>query len=219
MRTVIVGCGRVGAALAVQLAAEGQDVHVIDRDVAARRMLPDTFTGRFHEGNGFGRAVLEAAGVAHADALVAATSNDSTNLVTARTAKETYRVPVVVARLHDPDRADAYREFGIPTVAGVRWSVHQFRRVLLHRHLEPELTFGDGETLLVRTRLPAHLTGRPLTLLELDGEIRVVEVTRSGHSLIPNRHTTAESGDLVTLAVAAGSLARLRGFLDKELGT
>ncbi|GAB7035456.1 TrkA family potassium uptake protein [Streptomyces sp. NPDC021749] len=219
MRVIIVGCGRVGSRLAAQLAIEGHDVRVVDLLTQTRRLLPAGFTGRFHEGNGFSRTVLQAAGIEHADAFVAVTATDSSNIVSARTAKETYRVPLVLARVYDPDRADIYRELAIPTVAGVRWTVHQIHRMLLHRHLTPELSFGNGETLLVRSELPAYLIGRRLTEFDVDGEIRVVEVTRAGRSLVPAHSTPAEPGDLVTFAVAATALGRLRGFLDKELGT
>ncbi|PLW66267.1 NAD-dependent epimerase/dehydratase family protein [Streptomyces sp. SCUT-3] len=219
MRVIVVGCGQVGSALAVRLAAEGHDVHVVDRSPKARRLLPEAFTGRFHDGNGFDRTVLEGAGIARADALVAVTSRDNSNIVTARTAKETYRVPIVLSRVHDPRRADLSHELGIPTIAEAHWVVQQLHRMLLHRHLAPELSFGSGETLLVRSRLPAHLSGRRLFDLDVDGEIRVVEATRSGRSFLPARTTAAEPGDLVTFAVAATALQRLRGFLDKELGT
>ncbi|MEJ8655592.1 potassium channel family protein [Streptomyces sp. MS1.AVA.4] len=218
MRVIIAGCGRVGSTLAVQLVTEGHDVRLIDRLPRTRRHLPDTFPGRFHEGNAYSRVVLDAAGIEHADAFVAVTSGDNSNIVSARTAKETYRVPIVLARIHDPRRADIYRDLGIPTIASVRWTVHQIHQMLLHRHLTPELAFGNGETLLIRSELPAYLTGRLLTEFDVDGEIRVVEVTRAGRSLVPSHSTPAEVGDLVTFAVAATALGRLRGFLDKELG-
>ncbi|MFC7259327.1 potassium channel family protein [Streptomyces lutosisoli] len=219
MRVIIAGCGRTGSTLAVQLVAEGHDVRLIDRLPKTRKLLPTGFPGQFHAGNAFSRTVLEAAGIEHADAFVAVTSGDSSNIVSARTAKETYRVPIVLARIYDPHRADIYRELGIPTVGSVRWTVHEIHQMLLHRHLTPELTFGNGETLLVRSELPAYLTGRRLTECEVDGEIRVVEVTRAGRSLVPAHSTPAEPGDLVTFAVAATALGRLRGFLNKELGT
>ncbi len=218
MRVIIVGCGRVGAALAVQLVGEGHDVRVVDHSPRTRRLLPSGFTGEFHEGSGYSRPVLETAGIGHADAFVALTSRDNSNIVSARTAKENYRVPVVVARVHDPRRADLYRELGIPTVSGVRWTVHQLHRMLLHRHLTYDVAFGNGETLLVRSHVPSYLTGRRLAEFEVDGEIRVVEVTRAGRSHVPTRATAAEAGDLVTFAVAADALSRLRGFLGKELG-
>ncbi|MHC5906765.1 potassium channel family protein [Streptomyces sp. S6] len=220
MRVLVAGCGRVGSALATELAGEGHDVRVIDRDPRTRQLLPAEFPGRVLHGNAFSRALLERAGIELADAFVAVTSGDNSNIVSARTAKETYRVPIVLARIYDPRRADIYRGLGIPTIASVRWTVHELHRMLLHRHLTPVLDFGNGETLLVRSRIPAHLTGRDLGDLEVDGEIRVVEVTRGGRSFLPTRHTPADADDLVTFAVAAGgALGRLRGFLDKELGT
>ncbi|MEV0304330.1 potassium channel family protein [Streptomyces prasinus] len=219
MRVIIAGCGRTGSLLAAQLAIEGHDVRIVDRVARTRRLLPAGFPGQFHVGNGYSRTVLEAAGIEHADAFVAVTSGDNSNMVSARTAKETYRVPIVLARVYDPRRADIYRELGIPTIASVRWTVHEIHQMLLHRHLTPELSFGNGETLLVRSQLPGYLIGRRLTEFDVDGEIRVVEVTRAGRSLVPAHSTPAEPGDLVTFAVAATSLGRLRGFLDKELGT
>ncbi|WP_338676520.1 TrkA family potassium uptake protein [Streptomyces sp. SCSIO 30461] len=219
MRVIIAGCGRVGSTLAVQLVAEGHDVRLIDRSPKARKHLPDNFPGQLYEGNGYNRTVLEAAGIGQADAFVAVTSGDNSNIVSARTAKETYRVPIVLARIYDPRRADIYRELGIPTIASVRWTVHQIHQMLLHRHLTPELTFGNGETLLIRSELPDYLTGRRITEFDVDGEIRVVEVTRAGRSLVPAHSTPAEPGDLVTFAVTTTALGRLHGFLDKELGT
>jgi trk system potassium uptake protein len=219
MKAIVIGCGRVGSGLAAQLAVEGHDVRVVDRDAKARRLLPRNFGGRFCVGNGYSRAVLGAAGIDEADAFVAVTSGDNTNIVCARTAKDVYRVPAVIARIYDPRRAEIYRDLGIPTVASVRWTVGRIYQMLLHRHLAPEQTYGSGETVLVRSPLPAYLKGRPLAELEIDGEVRLVEVTRGGRSSIPTAATTAEPDDLVTFAVAAGALSRLRRNLDRELGT
>ena len=219
MRIVIAGCGRIGSVLAVRLTHENHDVHVIDRDPAGRRRLPPGFPGPFHVGNGFSRGILEEAGVRHSDALVAVTSGDNSNLVIARTAKETFRVPIVLARVHDPRHVSLYDGLGIPAVCDVTWSVHRIHQLLLHRDLTPDVRFGDGETLLVRSALPPYLTGRHITEFEVEGEIKAVEVTRGGRSLLPRHGTVAAPDDIVTFAVAATSLRRLRGFLDKELGT
>lgn len=219
MRTIVIGCGRVGSALAVRLAGEAHDVRVVDRDPKARRLLPPAFAGAWIEGNGYNRAVLERAGVEHADAFVAVTSGDNSNIVAARVAKDVYRVPHVIARIYEPRRAQIYRQLGIPTVSSVVWTVGRIHQMLMHRHLQPEFAFGNGETLLVRSTLPAYLAGRPLHDLEVDTEIRVIEVTRNGRSSIPEHGAVAAPGDVVTFAVAAGALSRLRGFLNKELGT
>ncbi|QNE73377.1 TrkA family potassium uptake protein [Streptomyces finlayi] len=219
MRVIIAGCGRVGSVLAAQLASEGHDVWVIDNRAAGRHALPPGFAGHFEEGDCLGRHTLERAGVGDADALVAVTSADNRNLVCARTAKETYRVPMVLARVNDVRRAELAEELGVPTIEGVRWTVHQIHQRLLHRHLSAAMTFGNGEVRLLRSDIPGYLPGRSLSEFDIDGEIRVVEVTRAGRSLIPRHSTTAEAGDMVTFAVAVTALGRLRGFLDKELGT
>lgn len=219
MRVIVVGCGRVGSALACQLSTEQHDVRVIDRNPQTRSLLGAAYQGKFCVGNGYSRRVLEDAGIAHADAFIAVTSGDNSNVVAARTAREEYRVPLVIARIYDPRRAEIYRELGIPTVASVQWTVNEIRQMLLHRHLSPELTFGNGETVLLRTQLPPYLAGRRTFDLEVDGEIRVVEITRGGRSTIPAKGALLEPDDLVTFVVAAGSLDRLRSFVGKELGT
>ncbi|HEU5158436.1 MAG TPA: TrkA family potassium uptake protein [Streptosporangiaceae bacterium] len=219
MKVIIMGCGRVGSALAQQLSVEGHDVRVIDRDPDARELLPARYPGAFLVGNGYNRRLLEEAGIAEVDAFVAVTSGDNTNIVGARIAKEDYHVPQVVARIYDPRRADIYRDLGIATVASVRWTVGRIHQMLLHRNLSPDITFGNGETMLVWETLPGWLADRPIRDLDVEGEIHVVAVTRDGHSFLPARHSLARAGDLVAVAVADKALGRLRSFLDKELGT
>ncbi len=218
MRVIIMGCGRVGSTLAVQFTVDGHDVRVVDREERARVLLPRSFTGQYLVGNGYNRGVLERAGIAEADAFVAVTSGDNSNIVGARTAKDVYRVPQVVARIYDPRRADIYRDLGIPTVASVRWTVNAIGQLLTHRYLTPEYSFGSGETLLVREAVPDYLAGRPSSDFDVPGEIRAVEVTRLGRSLVAGPGCVLAAGDVVSFAVAASARPRLRGFLHKELG-
>jgi trk system potassium uptake protein TrkA len=162
MHVVITGCGRTGRALATRLDAEGDKVTVIELDDTVERGLPAGFRGRFVPGNGIHPRVLEAAGIAHAEAFVALTPNDSANIVSARVARDTYRVPNVVARLHDPAHAPVYTEFGIATVGSVQTTVNRLIQMLHHRTLEPHQTFGNWETLLRPVqgpRLPGRAAG------------------------------------------------------------
>ena len=220
MKVIIMGCGRIGSTLASHLSVDRHDVCVLDRDPDSRDLLPAAFAGRFLVGNGYNRALLvDHAGIGTADAFVAVTSGDNTNLVGARIAKEHYRVPQVIARIYDPRRAEFYRELGIPTVSSVRWTVGRIDRMLRHRRLDPQVSFGNGETLLVRETMPVWFADRPLRAFDVDGQIRVVAVTRGGHSFLPTDDSLAHPGDTVSFAVTAGALERLRSFLDKELGS
>src|SRR3954465_2987290 len=128
MHVIVVGCGRVGSELANELEAQGHTIAIIDKDRNAFRRLPERFTGRAVLGFGFDRDHLGQAGSREAEALAAVTSGDSSNILTARIARETFEIPNVVARIYDPRRAAIYQRLGIPTVATVAWTTDQVLR-------------------------------------------------------------------------------------------
>jgi trk system potassium uptake protein TrkA len=156
VRVVVVGCGRVGAGLAAGLAAAGGVVAVVDKEPKAFERLGEDFTGQTVEGIGFDRDVLERAGTARADALVAVTGGDNSNVVAARVARDAYRVPRVIARIHDPRRAALYEELGVVTLSSTGWALRQILDHLEHRPLSEEQTFGRGEGDVVRLAVGAE---------------------------------------------------------------
>src|SRR5436190_23604103 len=117
VHVVVVGCGRVGSELAAELEAQGHTVAVIDKNRNAFRRLPEKFTGRAVLGFGFDRDHLEQAGVREAGALAAETRGDNPNILTARSARETYESQNVVARIDAPGRAVIYQRRRPPTLA------------------------------------------------------------------------------------------------------
>ena len=161
MRVVVVGCGRVGAGLAAGLAEAGEVVAVVDKDPKAFERLGEEFTGQTLEGIGFDRDVLERAGAAGADALVAVTGGDNSNVVAARVAREAYRVPRVIARISDPRRAALYEELGMVTVLLDRLGHAQGPRLPRAPHPQGGAQLGRGEVSLLRLELPQHLVDRP----------------------------------------------------------
>jgi trk system potassium uptake protein TrkA len=215
VRVVVVGCGRVGAGLAGSLATAGEVVAVIDKDPKAFERLGEEFTGQTVEGIGFDRDVLELAGVARADAMIAVTGGDNSNVVAARVAREAYRVPRVIARIHDPRRAALYEELGIVTVSSTDWALRKIRDYLEHRTLKEESAFGRGEVSLLRLELPQHLADRAVADVEGDG-LRVVSVTRRGGAFVPGQGTVLAEGDVVRLAVGADGRERLDTLLAEE---
>ncbi len=217
MFVVIVGCGRSGSALARRLDGEGEGVCLIDLDASSNTRLSPSFGGRFVIGNALDRSVLQSAGIERADALVALSASDSINIVTTRIARDVFHVPYAIGRLHDQDRTPICVDLGLAMVTSVRMTVDRIHRMLTHRTLEPEHTFGNGESLLVRARVPDYLAGRAVTEFNVAGEIQVVEVTRGGHSIIPGSATTLRAEDVVSFVVASGALGRLRDFFGGRL--
>jgi trk/ktr system potassium uptake protein len=123
MFVVIVGCGRVGSSIAKTMLAEGHEVSVLDEDPEAIAQLEkgedrgwEDMGGAFTVGTALELDALLEAGIDRADAFVASTDGDNTNLVIAQIAQRRYEVPKVVVRVLDPARARWYQDQGLTTV-------------------------------------------------------------------------------------------------------
>src|SRR5919198_2630607 len=138
------GCGRVGTLLTQELARAGHDVAVIDKNPRAFDRLPPGFEAKTYVGIGFDREDLEEAGIKEADAFIAVSSGDNSNILSARVAREYYHVPQVIARIYDPRRAEIYERLNIPTVASVRWTAKQVMLMLFHAREEIKESLGAG---------------------------------------------------------------------------
>jgi trk system potassium uptake protein TrkA len=116
MKTVIVGCGRVGAAVAEALDRAGHQVILIDRTTSAFDKLEDSFKGAAIRGDGTDEDVLRRAGAEGAELFLALTEGDNRNVMAAQLATEAFGVNQVVAKVNDPVRAEAYAALGLATI-------------------------------------------------------------------------------------------------------
>jgi trk system potassium uptake protein len=116
VKFVIVGCGRVGAALAEAFDNAGHEVVILDTSTRAFDKLSDEFKGQAIRGDGTDEDVLRKAGVVGADVLLALTEGDNRNVMAAQVAAEKLAVGKTIAKINDPVRAAAYAELGIATV-------------------------------------------------------------------------------------------------------
>ncbi|MGZ8612636.1 MAG: potassium channel family protein [Actinomycetota bacterium] len=214
MRVVIMGCGRVGILLTQELARAGHEVSVIDKHAAAFDRLPPGFEAKTIVGLGFDRDVLEEAGIKEADAFLAVSSGDNSNIVSARVAREHYHVPQVIARIYDPMRADIYEKLNIPTVSTTRWGVKQIMMMLTHPREEIKETLAAGDLLRMRIRVPQHLVGRPVGELNAEGKILVAGVDRGGSGFLPISSSTFQDGDFAAVIVQKDELEMLDDLLE-----
>ena len=157
MRVIIMGCGRVGSELSEELADGGHDVVIIDKDPEAFFRYPPAEGTKTVVGLGFDRDVLREAGIEQAEAFVAVSSGDNSNIVSARVALERFHVPKVVARIYDPRRAEIYERLNIPTVATTAWGIKQIQLMLFHDRKEIRESLGGGDLLRMRVPVPPHL--------------------------------------------------------------
>jgi trk system potassium uptake protein TrkA len=213
MRVVIVGCGRVGSELANALSAERHEVVIIDRNPLSFGRLSREFSGRMLTGVGFDRDILQKADIEGTEALAATTDSDNVNIVVAVTAKETFKVPHVVARIYDPQAAQLYRREGIPTVSPTQWAANTMKTMIANPRLATLATCGSGEVEFLKVEVPKSLAGRIIRDLTLPGEAQVGALVRRGQGMIPTLETRLEAGDVLHMAAAVAAIPKLEKLL------
>jgi trk/ktr system potassium uptake protein len=138
MFVMIVGCGRVGSAVARRMLSEGHEVSVLDEDPEAIAQLEkgqdqswEELGGAFTVGTALEIDALLEAGIDRADAFVASTDGDNTNLVIAQVAQRRFEVQNVVVRVLDPARAAWYEEQGLRTVCPTKIAIELLESAVL----------------------------------------------------------------------------------------
>lgn len=215
MHVVIAGCGRVGSELATNLERLNHSVALIDKDGKAFERLKSTFKGQRITGFAFDREILDEAGIKDAGAFASVTSGDNSNIVSARVAREFFRVPLVIARIYDPRRAQIYQRLGIQTVATVRWTSDQILRFLLPEEVSVEFTIDNGEVVVTGTPAPSEIVGKHALDVDLEGHRRLVAVSRFGVPRVPDSKLTIQEGDILHIATIRADAASLDDELKK----
>jgi trk system potassium uptake protein TrkA len=213
MRVIIVGCGRVGSQLASTLSVERHEVVVIDKNPLSFGRLSREFSGRMLTGVGFDREILQKADIETAAAFAATTDSDSANIVAAVTAKETFHVPHVVARIYNSQAAEIYRREGIPTVTPTLWAANTMKTMIANPLLTAVAVLGSGEVQSVTIEVPKRLAGRMIKEFVIPGEVTVAALVRRGQASIPSLDAKTESGDVLHVTAMASAIPKLEKMI------
>ena len=212
VHVVIVGCGRVGSTLALELIASGHTVAVIDRKSDAFKRLGENFSGLTISGIGFDRDVLLEAGIDRAQAVAAVTNGDNSNILIARVAREKFGIEKVVARIYDPKRAEIYERLGVATVATVKWTSERILRRILPDISSVEWTDPSSNVVLIEREFPNSLVGKKATEILLASAC-ISAIRRLGTAVIPDEKTIVQQGDVGYFMVEINSLNQLNDLL------
>ncbi|MFC0580885.1 potassium channel family protein [Micrococcoides hystricis] len=217
---VILGCGRVGAALATTLEGSGHSVAVIDQNEQAFHKLGRSFQGTRIEGVGFDKDVLIKARIREAYAFAAVSNGDNTNIIAARVAREMFKVPHVVARIYDPGRAEIYQRLGISTVAAVRWTTDQvLRRILPEQGIAGDYRDASGRLILAEIDVHPSWVGEKIIDLEAEAGIRAAYLTRFGEGVLVRADTRLQQGDILHAMVPIATMADVDRLLSSDRGS
>ena len=195
--------------LAAALEDLGHSVAVIDQDPDAFHRHGANFAGITVKGMGFDREHLKAAGIERAGAFAAVSSGDNSNILAARTVRETFGVDNVVARIYDHRRAEVFQRLGIPTVATVSWTTEQMLRRIVPSGAAEEWSDPTGTLSLAEVQLSVAWIGVTVEKIEHKTGVRVATVTRLGSPLIATHDTVYQDGDIVRVILPVSQVAQV----------
>ena len=207
------GCGRVGATLAINLSERGHSVAIIDSNSDSFRRLPEDFPGQQVTGLGFDRDALTQAGIEQAAGFAAVSSGDNSNIIAARVVRDTFGVKNVVTRIYDSSRAGVYERLGIATVATVAWTADRMMRKLIA--LGPLVHYVDSglNMALIEADLDDSWYGHTVADIEHATGARVAYIGRQAKPVIPSHTLIIQDGDSIHLAVPAESILKIQHIL------
>ena len=209
MNITIVGCGRVGSQLAVLLSQEGHNVTIIDKNADSFKRLGGTFNGVTAVGNAFDEKLLRELKIEKQDAFVSVTSGDNTNLMASQIARKMFKVPRVIARVYDPERADIYKKFDLDIISGTILVAAMIRDKIIENRFTGYLV-ETGELGVIEIIAGHDLEGKRGSDLNIPDEFSVVVIERKKKVIITETFTKIELDDKVMGLVRTTSLNKVK---------
>lgn len=116
MYIIIAGCGRLGTELAMRFSDQGHDVVMIDPDPERLKSLGFGFNGLSVTGMPFDEDVLQKAGIAQTDVIMAVTDDDNVNIMISQISRVLYHIPQVLTRISAPDKVNTFQKMGFDVI-------------------------------------------------------------------------------------------------------
>lgn len=217
MNIIIVGDGKVGAALAEQLSTAGHDITIVDSNTQVLRETSERLDVITVNGNGASMAILREAGADHADLLIAATSRDELNLLTCLTARK-LGSQHTIARIRNPEYTDQLiamqEELGLSmTVNPEHASAQEAYRLLQFPTFLKRESFAKGRVEIVALPVDSGSRLENISLVQLYQIVRVkvlvCAVEREDGVHIPNGAFKLRAGDTIYVTAGIQDLAKL----------
>src|SRR5256884_207681 len=225
MKILILGAGQVGRTAADHLSREeANEVTVVDLNEEVLRDLQDRLDVRTVAGNAAHPTVLESAGAAEADIIVALTSSDEVNMMACEVAFTLFRTPTKIARIRAADYTSRAALFGaeglsVDVFINPEQLVTEYvERLIYHPGTLQVLDFADGKVRLVgvRAQRDGLLVGQSLRELARHlpkVEVRVVAIYRDGRGVAPEGDTLVQEGDEIFFLAARHDIRRVMSEL------
>jgi trk system potassium uptake protein TrkA len=200
MYIVVVGGGKVGYYLTKTLVNEGYEVLLIEGNPAKVATWSERFGAVVMQGDGTEVRILERAGVARADVVIATTVDDEDNLVIAQLAQHHFNVPKVIARINNPKNEEIFRKLGVTfTVSQTNIILNRIEEEIPNRPLIHLSTLRHADLAIVEVDLDrsAPVVGKDIRAVRFPQDAVIAAIVRDDSLLMPRGETRFESGDRV----------------------
>ncbi len=224
MKIIILGAGQVGSSLAEHLAGEAHDITVIDVRGDVLQELQDRADLRTVTGRASHPSVLEQAGAADANMIIAVTDSDETNMVACQVAYTMFHTPTKIARVRATEYLSytkLFKQDALPIdvlISPEMLVTKYIRRLTEHPGALQVLDFADGRVQLVAVRAyyGGSLVGHELRTINEhmpDVQTRMAAIFRHGRAINPDGHTVIEPDDEVFFVASDQNIEAITGEL------
>lgn len=206
MQIVVVGCGKVGSALARKLIDEGHNIAVVDTNAERVRHITDELDVMGVVGNGASISVLSQAGIEAADVFISVTESDELNLLCCLFAKKAANCHTV-ARVRNPMYSQEIEfvknQLGISAIINPELATaREISRLLRFPAAIKIDAFAGGLVNLIKFQLTEDMALNGVSLKEIPAQfgnnILICAVERGRDVTIPSGDFTLQSGDIIT---------------------
>ena len=223
MNIIVIGCGKIGATILASLSAEGHDVVAVDSDPELVAEITNVYDVMGVCGNGADHDVLEEAGAANAELLVAATGSDELNLLSCFLAKK-MGTEHTIARVRNPEYNDKSLGFMRKhldismAINPEKLAAHELYNILRLPSAVKIETFSRRNFEMIELRLKPDSKLDGMTIIDMrtkfDARFLICAVKRGDEAYIPDGNFVLKSGDKIGITAAPAEILKLL----KELG-
>lgn len=218
MFVIIVGCGRIGRMLALELAQEGHNVTVIEKDKERLNELGGGFNGIVIEGLGIDEDTLIKAGIEQADTFLAVSQEDNINMMSAQIAKKIFGVPKVIARNYKPELKDFYEKIGLEVICTSKSTVDTIQNKVLYPDFEILSQLSEEKIIFIKIKISGQLAGIELNKLESGAQVKVIQIKRCDESLFPGSDEKTKLDDVLIIGITKDNIEQFKRFYKRGAG-
>ena len=207
MYVLVVGGGKVGLNLTRELMQKGHEVTLIEQNRRRYTILEPQLEHVVHLGDGTELWVLERAGVARADMVIAVTGDDEDNIIISQVAREKYGREKIIARCNNIRNME---HFDLLNISPVISSTDLILRLIEHEvpqyglvHLL-KLQAEDLEIIEVEVGIGSSSAGKTVGEIDLPEGGLIIAILREGEGIVPGGDTLINAGDEVMLILNPG---------------